>query len=208
MKRQRGFTLLEVIVAVGIMAFVFVAAQQIMSGQLSVFSRHQENRQALESAQRTLVFLTQDMEQLVARPVRDSFGDIRPAIEGNDQRVWVTKLGWANPFDLRSRSNMQRVGWELQDGDLVRRHLPVLDVGVGTEAQETVMLEGVESLEFRYLEKGPQGEFKWQNQWPPIDSTGNNALLEPMPASIEVTVKLENGQSLHRFFRLVANPWS
>lgn len=207
MTRQRGFTLLEVVVAMGIMAFVFVAAQQIMSGQLNMFSRQQDHRQALEATQRTLMFLTLDMEQLVARPVRDSFGDFRPAVEGNDRNLFVTRLGWANPFDLRARSSMQRVGWELRDEKLVRTHMPVLDAGVGTEPVETVMLEAVTSAEFRYLERSEQGEYKWLEEWPPPARSGANPLTNPLPASIEVTVELDNGQSLHRYFRLVANPW-
>lgn len=208
MTRQRGFTLLEVIVAVGIMAVVFIGAQTIMSDQIASFSRQKEYRQGLEASQRTLVFFTQDLEQVIARPVRDSFGDSRPAVEGNDQRLWVTRLGWANPFDLRARSTMQRVGWELRDGELVRSHMPVVDAGVGTEPRETVMLEGVREMELRYLGRGAEGDLEWQQQWPPPEAVGAAPLTQPLPASIEVTVRLENGQSIHRYFRLVSNPWS
>jgi hypothetical protein len=32
-------------------------------------------------------------------------------------------------------------------------------------------------------------------------------VLQPLPDSIEVTVFLASGHVLHRFYRVVANPW-
>jgi general secretion pathway protein J len=204
----RGFTLLEVLVAIGIMALVFVLAQQVLSGSIARHEHQQAYREALESSQRTLVFMTLDMEQLVPRPVRDSFGDVRPAVEGAEQALSVTRLGWANPFSLRQRSSLQRVHWFLRDGELIRSYMPALDSGVGVEAEEVVMLEDVARLEFRYLERNANGEYNWLTEWPPL-TTGNQAsVTQPMPASIEVTLEMQNGQSLHRYFRLVHNPWS
>lgn len=206
--RQSGFTLLEVIVAMAIFAAMYVIAQQFFNAALRNRDVLQEHAQTLEKTQRALIFLTMDMEQAIARPVRDSFGDVRPAVEGTDTAVSLTRLGWANPLDLRQRSNMQRVTWILEENRLLRRYNPVLDLGVGAEPVETVMIEGVSDFQVRYLQRGPGGDWEWIPRWPDGENAALEPLRQPMPRSLEITVELEDGGGLHRYFRLVENPWS
>lgn len=204
--RVSGFTLIELVVALAIFAAMMVIAQQFLSGALTNRERLRENALELDAMQRTLVFLTMDMEQLVARPVRDSFGDLQPAVVGTDQRVAVTRLGWANPFDLRKRSLMQRVNWSLEEGQLIRSYLPVLDAGAGTRAERTVLLDDVKRLDIRYLAKTAADGWQWAQAWPPPSSV-QASVDQPLPRSVEITVELEDGRSLHRFFRVTHNPW-
>ena len=206
--RTSGFTLIELVVAIAIFAAMYVMAQQFLSAALrnrDILNRHAD---ALESGQRTLIFLTMDMEQIIARPVRDRFGDTRPAVEGGENGVSVTRLGWANPMDLRKRSTMQRVTWRLEDDQLIRAHYRVLDRGAGAEPRETVMMEDVRAFRVRYLHETPAGEPEWIRRWPPEDRTGSGVLRQPLPLSLEITVERDQGMGLHRFFRLVENPWS
>lgn len=206
--RTSGFTLLELVVAIAIFAAMYVMAQQFLSAALrnrEILNRHAD---ALEAGQRTLIFLTMDMEQIIARPVRDSFGDTRPAVEGVEDGVSLTRLGWANPMDLRRRSTMQRVTWRLEDDQLIRSHHRVLDREAGAEPVDTVMMEGVSDFRVRYLYETPAGEYEWGRRWPREDTTGSGVLRQPLPRSLEITVEREEGSGLHRYFRLVENPWS
>jgi general secretion pathway protein J len=206
--RTSGFTLIELVVAIAIFAAMYVMAQQFLSAALrnrEILNRHAD---ALESGQRTLIFLTMDMEQIIARPVRDRFGDTRPAVEGGENGVSVTRLGWANPMDLRRRSTMQRVTWRLRDDELVRSHYRVLDRAAGAEPRETVMMEDVSDFRVRYLHETPAGEPEWIRRWPPEQTRGDAVLREPLPQSLEITVERDQGTGLHRYFRLVENPWS
>lgn len=205
---QSGFTLLEVVVAMAIFAAMYVIAQQFFNAALRNRDILNDHAQTLEKTQRALIFLTMDMEQAIARPVRDSFGDVRPAVEGGEEAVSLTRLGWANPLDLRQRSTMQRVTWVLEEDRLLRRYTPVLDLGVGMEPEETVMMEGVSEFQVRYLQRGPGGEWQWIRRWPDGENAGLSPLRQPMPRSLEINVELEGGGGLHRYFRLVENPWS
>lgn len=205
---QSGFTLLEVVVAMAIFAAMYVMAQQFFNAALRSRDILNQHAQTLEKTQRALIFLTMDMEQAIARPVRDSFGDVRPAVEGSDTAVSLTRLGWANPLDLRQRSNMQRVTWILEEDRLLRRYNPVLDLGVGAEPVETVMMEGVSDFQVRYLQRGAGGDWEWIPRWPDGENATLEPLRQPMPRSLEITVELEDGGGLHRYFRLVENPWS
>lgn len=207
--RSTGFSLLEVLVVLAITAGMFTVAYGFFGSVLNDSAELDAHASRLEGEQRALAFLTMDFEQVLARPVRDSFGDPQPAIGSlQDGGVALTRLGWANPFDLRARSQVQRVFYQLEEDRLVRRYQKALDINSGTETVSTVLMEGVDTFAVRYLEKSQSGEWEWQDEWPTVAmSQTPNLLLQPLPMSVEVQITLANGRELHRFFRLPVNPW-
>lgn len=199
-------TLLEVVVAISIFAAMYVSAQIFFSGSLDNRGRLEANATVLENMQRTLIFLTLDIEQMISRPVRDSYGDIQPALHGTMEHLEFSRLGWPNLFEMQRRSQMQRVNYLLEDGKLVRRYWPVLDVAVGVEPRDTVLLEDVVELRIRYLDR-QEDEWVWQERWPTLERMDAAPLFQVLPASLEIDIRLADGRQLHRFFRTVSNPW-
>ena len=78
--KHSGFTLLEVIIAIAIFAAMYVFAQYAFTQALDNRALLMEHAAQQESRQRLLLQLSQDIEQLIARPVRDGFGDLEPAL--------------------------------------------------------------------------------------------------------------------------------
>lgn len=207
MKLARGFTLLEVVVAIAILAGMFLVAMETFRAASDGREKLAVEATRLEGRQRAITFLAQDFEQLIARPVRDQLGDLQPAVMSLDGGVGLTRLGWANPFDLRSRSQMQRVEYRLVDNQLLRYYWPVLDVQAGAEPQSSVLLEEVDTFAVRYLYQPPNADWIWLEQWPDVSMQGTSPLLMPLPKSIEVEIGFADGSFLHRYFRTVTNIW-
>jgi len=208
LQRSKGFTLLEVLIAVAIFAAIFVAAQQMFSQAMDNSERLTLEANRLESEQRLLTWLTMDLEQVIMRPIRDSLGDPVPAVRGEDRRLEFSRAGWSNPFALRNRSEVQRVEYFLLEGELIRRYYPFLDSQPGVEPVDTVMLENVDEFQVRYLEQNAStGEYQWLEQWPSSANQSIPVLLQPLPKSVEVNIYLQDGRVIHRFFRTVTNPW-
>ena len=208
MRRLQGFTLLEMVVAIAILAGMFMVAMETFRAAADGREKLAAEATRLEARQRAMTFLALDFEQVVARPVRDILGDPQPALLSLENGIALTRLGWANPFDLRSRSQMQRVEYRLQENQLLRLYWPALDVQSGTEPETTVLLEEVDSLDVRYLYQ-PAGvnEWQWLEQWPDISLQGTPVLLMPLPKSVEVEIGFADGTFLHRYFRTVINIW-
>jgi general secretion pathway protein J len=206
-RQQAGFTLLEVLIAIAIFAGIFLIAQQLLSQSIAQRDRLDEEAARMEAQQLLLTWMTLDFEQIIARPVRDALGTPQPAIVGRQQGVAFTRTGWANPFALRQRSSLQRVEYFLKDEQLVRWHWPVLDPNQGVEPVEMVMLDGVEDFQVRFLSKSSAAGYQWTDIWPDQATLAMPPVLQPLPDSIEVTVFLASGHVLHRFYRVVANPW-
>src|SRR5215471_13351063 len=92
MRRQRGFTLIELMVAVFITAVLFAigygAVNQAVKNREGL-EQQQDRLNVIQSAMRTIA---QDVNQLAMRPIRDPNGnDLLPVIvaSGNDKQKLV-----------------------------------------------------------------------------------------------------------------------
>lgn len=161
--RQQGFTLIELLIAIAV--FVVMAAMAY-GGLSSVISTRETVTAALDRSktlQMAVWRMRSDIEQIVNRPIRDSFGDSQPAIIGSpDLGLQFTRNGWRNPLgDIRS--SLQRVAYRIdEDDNLVRAHWRVLDQAQDSAAVESTLLEDVSNVEWRFLD----ADREWQDRWP------------------------------------------
>ena len=127
---QRGFTLLEVLIAITITAVIGLGSWQLLNTAIRAYELSQANLQSLSQLQRAQLNISRDFTQLVPRAIRDEYGDYQPALKTEDgfYLVELTRAGWRNPLQER-RSELQRVAYELSDGDLLRHHWKVLEIG-------------------------------------------------------------------------------
>jgi general secretion pathway protein J len=186
-----GFTLIELLVAVAIFAILAAFAYGTLGRTLASAEFLTVQTDRLEAVQRTLRFLTRDFQQLAPRPVREQLGDVvSPALVTDftsDFAVQLTHGGWSNPAGL-PRGTLQRVAWRLQEGELVRYHWTVLDRTLDNDPSARVLLDGVESVAFRFL----QDSGEWTEEWPPADQAGALGLsLRPRAVEIVLTTEQE-----------------
>lgn len=160
---QTGFTLIELLIAIAI--FVVMAAMAY-GGLSSLLSAREAVTAALERSktlQMSVWRMRRDIEQIVDRPIRDSFGDSQPAIVGGpDLGLQFTRNGWRNPLNDR-RSSLQRVAYRIdEDSNLVRVHWRVLDRAQDSTPVESTVFEDVSNVEWRFLDASRE----WQDRWP------------------------------------------
>ncbi len=201
-KLSAGFTLIEVLVAMAIFGVMSILAYQALGQTFFNADELGQRMDRLQAIQRTMRLLGRDLMQTAPRPVRDPYdGPSLPAIRTSATSLFALELthgGWPNPAGL-PRSTLQRVAWRIEDGELVRLHWGVLDTTLNTDPVGTILLDGVESIEFRYL--GPTGQ--WTNQWPPLDPNNQGpATLRLRPRVVEVILVLSDEGEIRRFFEV------
>ncbi|MEQ6340862.1 MAG: type II secretion system minor pseudopilin GspJ [Gammaproteobacteria bacterium] len=198
-KARQGFTLIELVVALAIFAVVSALVYGGLRSVLDTRNRVEEQAARLAGLQTAFVLMARDAEQATARRIRDDAGGPQPAMRGatsnGNGALEFTRTGWNNPAG-RARSTLQRAGYLVRDGKLLRVAWTMLDRGPGDRPQETVLLDKVKGFEMRFLD--PQ--MKWQLQWP-LATTDNSSQVM-LPRAIEVSVDVEGWGRIPRLFRV------
>ena len=116
--RSSGFTLIEVLIALAITAFVSIIAYTSLSTVMSGVESLRANTDRIYEINRAMMILSRDLRQFADRSVRDEFGEIEPAMTGGELARFTlsfTRRGWHNP-NGHPRSSLQRVNYRLEDG--------------------------------------------------------------------------------------------
>lgn len=206
MKAARGFTLVEILVAVAVAAILAAMAFTAMSQAMENRERVRQAQQRLIALQGTVRTLVQDFSQVAPRPVRMPVGEgYQAAVLGarssdTASQVILTRAGWSNPAGLQ-RSGLQRVRYEVRDGVLYRDYWTALDAQSEPQPVQRVLLEGVEAFTVRYMNDGRQ----WQETWPPQQPGAQSEdlrFLRWRPVAVEITLQLADWGTITRLIEV------
>lgn len=197
-----GFTLIEVMLAMAITAFIALLAYSGLSTAIVAAEQHGKQTQQIADIQLPLTLLERDIRHAVNRPIVDEYEDSLAAMKGGrfgEYSLVLTRLGWANPMD-QPRGELQRVRYLIQDNELWRESWSVIDrVSQEHSKQTNRLLEGVLTFELEFLDGGANSADQsllggeWVDEW-----DQKNVL----PLAIEVTLEIENFGELRRVFSI------
>jgi len=201
-QRNSGFTLIEVLVAMAVFGVLTIMSYIALGQTLANAEMLNERMDRLQAIQRSMRYLSNDLNAASPRPVRDEIGtSYLPAVmvsAANDFALAVTHGSWSNPAGL-PRSTQQRTVYLLEDGKLFRVYYSVLDATYSNNAISTQILDGVERLEFRLIQDNGEAT----TQWPPIGAQGaQNELLRPR--AVEIILTLEGEGEIRRIIEVAS----
>lgn len=190
MTRARGFTLIELLVAMAILAIVAVMALGGLNEVIKQQGIAHDRTERWDKIQLAVRLIVQDLSQIQPRPTRDATGStFEPTVLASPDAEYaleVSRGGWSNPAGF-ARGTVLRVAYQFQDDKLVRLYWPVMDRTLSTPPIRQELLDGVESIEVRFLDAGGQ----WQLQWPPLGVNGSGRYVL-RPRAIEFSIQLKD----------------
>ncbi len=197
MKRPGGFTLLELMVALGIFALVSAIAYGSLTRFMSDRERLESEHEFWRALSLTFTRMEEDLSQARERSVRDAIGFPQPAFRGQPTDTRSTGLpsveftrGGVVTYDSGPRSDLQRVAYRLVDGTLKRIVWPVLDQGPETKPLESPLLDNVDDFRVRFF--APAGV--WLDEWPAA------GISQVLPRGVEVKLTLKGHGEFTRLF--------
>lgn len=198
--RGRGFTLLELLVAVAVFAILSAMAYGGLRNVIDNSRQTESAMERLQQVQLAMLNLSRDFTQLSTRSIRDEYGNSTNYLlsgQGSDIIIEFTRGGRRNPAELL-RSHLQRVAYKLEENTLSRLHWPHLDRTQEMQPYESVLLEDVENAGIRFLDSNNE----WHSEWPPLDAAGIPGTEAVSLAAIEVSLELQDWGELVRLFKM------
>jgi general secretion pathway protein J len=206
--RIRGFTLIEVMIAMFIAAIMFAIGYGAINQALRDRDALNVSQDRVTEIQRGMRVVAQDFAQAVARPARDTSGtgQLMPAMSADgrsDAIVTFTRAGWSNPAGIQ-RPAEQRVRYRFIDGALVRENWLAVDPALNLEPKQRILLTKVTAVEIRFLDPVSR---QWRTDWPASAINGQvpaNLVdqLLTRPIAVEFTVVFEDWGRIQRLFEV------
>ena len=192
--KQRGFTLIEVLVAMAILAVVIMATHQILDSTTKAKEASDEKIAELNGLQTAFRLMDQDFSQMTQRTVRNEAGDAqeqyllagRYILESQYDGIAFVRDGWVNPINLLPRSELQAVGYRVLNDNLERVYRVYVDQLDNMEPRVQVVLKGIEELKFEFLDANNE----WQEQWQ----------IKALPKAVAVTLQPIEAEPIRRVF--------
>ncbi|GAA5645486.1 MULTISPECIES: type II secretion system minor pseudopilin GspJ [Vibrio] len=197
-RRQRGFTLIEVLVAIAIFASLSVAAYQVVSQVQRSNEISLQRSGRLSDIQRALVVMDADFRQMATRLFRtdgseagERLIDWRDYLLDSDSKgVMFTRLGWINPQQQFPRGEVTKVGYRIKEQTLERVWWRYPDTPAGQEGLSRPILTDVESFTLSFYDGN-----KWGESWEQTDS---------LPAGIKVVLELKDYGKIERVYLIAS----
>jgi len=190
MKKNNGFTLIEILIALVIFAIVGVMAAMSLHSMIRTNHALKLADRQLMQLQITMTLLRRDTMQMINRPVMDTDGSQQPAmLAPGDTQIYFTRMGFPNPFQVIQQSDLRRVGYTLQGDQLVRLTWDVLDRPPDAKPEIQVLLDHVQSLQWQFM----AGDGHNTSIWPPaFDSVmQRESDNSPLPRSITMVMHIQ-----------------
>ena len=221
-RSTKGFTLIEVMVAISVFAVIAAGVYRVLSAMVDTQSKIVAHSESLRDLQRALWLISVDMNQMVMRDVRKPNDNRSPALiaDDDDYLIQFTRQGLRNPL-LLARSDLERVAYSigpdpdkyaaLKDGDqgsdsktknkksrhLLRHTWGATDRRDNAKETVQVLFRNVEEVRLEFLDiKG-----NWKEDWPEkkLDDKAHTRIL---PAAIKLVIKTDKYGDLERVFQV------
>ncbi|OUS23444.1 type II secretion system protein GspJ [Thalassotalea sp. 42_200_T64] len=193
MSKQRGFTLLEVLIAIVLFSLISLSSVKILTTIIDSSEQGKLHSDRLSELQRAFLVMERDFIQITRRSVRlNGDAPLKSFIHTNESTyssnthgIAFVRQGWRNPGLMLPRSDVQAVAYQLEEDTLNRMHYVFVDAVAGDEPKIRPLISGVEKVDFEFF----NGK-KWVKDLPEED----------LPLAIAIDIELNDLGLIRRQF--------
>ncbi len=188
--RHRGFTLVEILVALAVFSVLMVIAYQGVARMATTKQVMDADNRKWREWTVALARFEEDFSQVADRSWRDEGGVAQPPLRGSAGAIDFN--GAQMEFVRYDGGQLTRMGYRLREGKLELLLWNSLDLAPRSGPTALAMLDKVKTFNARYMDANGQ----WQLSWPQGPGT------PPPPRGVEIELTMETGETITRMFAL------
>lgn len=194
MKKNHGYTLLEIMVALAVFSILATITAATMLHAFDTRARVSLQADKLNTIQVTLTLIAKDIQQIIERPVIGTEMHLFPPFIGTANYIEFTRNGVVNPNGMAQRSTLRRVAFLCKDKTLIRRVWPRLDAPNRESYQDKPLLDNLELCTFAYLSNSQDVSKEWRND------AGQQQKNEILPMAVQVNITIHKWGNMSLLF--------
>lgn len=202
---RRGFTLLEILIAVFILATVLSTVYAAYRGTFQIIHDSERDGEIYGLARSTMLRIIKDLSVVTTSGGTAKFvSKASEAAGANFMDIAFTSRAHLSWVDTESSGTLAEIGYYVDEEGpegtfrLLRRDVPVAETGnENREKPGFVMCEGLYSLTYKFTDSSGQGHDSWDAA---AGATGEN---NKIPALVSVELQLVNPEDKERPYKFV-----
>jgi general secretion pathway protein J len=203
-KPSSGFTLLELLISLSIFAIISVVTFAAINYSFKVVESSKGKVERFAQVQITWHLISQDLLQIVSRPIRTDSNTLAAYIENSDENLVSFTRGGAPRLGIYpAESGLVRVSYKLEENNLYRITWPVLDRDSNAQPIRSLLLTEVDAAAFTHTSSTTSSNSSNSSN-SSSSFAGNAQELIKMPQSIKVKLTLSDLGEIERIYPGVA----
>jgi general secretion pathway protein J len=202
MKKNRGFTLIEIIIAIIIYSIIATISYRIVTSLIITKQVTDEEQNKWSNLSLLMSHLSNDWNKSIPLSVRDQYGNLLPPLQGKDKLVGMSDAQLEFTVNGYLPNNLfyntvippKRIGYRFYNGAIYLITWPMLNRVQQTRPEITLMMDGIKSFNLEYM----YPDQTWKPVWPPLTATESNV----MPKSFRLKMVLKTGEEINRQWAL------
>jgi type II secretion system protein J len=189
---QAGFTLIEAVVSLMLLAVMSVMSYQAVEVILGANERSRGELENESQLHRAWQVISRDIMHLRPRTFADGLGGVERAYLTDPSEFGLRFSRGGGPMVRSNPTGLSRIEYRInKDNQLERLSWPVTASGLNAEGNRVILANEVDEVEVEQFSRGNI----FVPDWPPLNERHH---LLSLPRMIRITIKLENGSETVR----------
>jgi general secretion pathway protein J len=195
MKKLKGFTLIEILIALSIFAILATITSSTLYYAFNTRTRVNAQADQMSKLQLAISIVQQDILQIAERAIRGNDMRLFPVFIGQAHYVEFTRDGLTNPQSREKRSTLKRVAFACEEGKLIHRTWQSLDAMNRNEYQEKILIDNITECHFNYINQTLQTLTEWRE-----GAVDQNQRAETLPKAIQINLTIKDWGEMNLLF--------